>query len=58
MPDFDKRRPIEKGDYVEIRSEKLTGNLVTYIRQKNDNIVIGDIKGSVSKRRRSIQADF
>lgn len=49
MPDFDKRRPIEKGDYVEIRSEKLTGNLVTYIRQKNDNIVIGDIKGSVSK---------
>lgn len=49
MPDFDKRRPIEKGDYIEIRSEKLTGNLVTYIRQKNDNIVIGDIKGSVSK---------
>ena len=34
---------------IEIRSEKLTGNLVTYIRQKNDNIVIGDIKGSVSK---------
>lgn len=35
----------EKGDYIEIRGDKLTGGLITYAKTKGNNLIIGDIKG-------------
>lgn len=40
---------IEKGDYVEIRGEKLTGNMVTYKEVKNGKTIIGDFRGNIRK---------
>lgn len=40
---------IEKGDYVEIRGEKLTSNMVTYKQIQNGKTVIGDLKGDIRK---------
>lgn len=40
----------EMGDGVEIRGKNITGNILTYIKKKKDDIYeIGDIKGEISK---------
>lgn len=50
LVDMSARIPVCKGDYVEIRSKELTGNLITYVEEKKNGITkIGDIKAPVRK---------
>ena len=43
-------REVVKGDYIEVRSQEPTANLVTYVdKLKNHTFCVGDIKKPVSK---------
>lgn len=48
LVDVKLEKPLHMGDGVEIRSQELTGNIVTYLEPEKGGLVrIGDIKGSV-----------
>ncbi|MCQ4638507.1 U32 family peptidase [Anaerovorax odorimutans] len=49
LVDVKLERPLNMGDGIEIRSDRLTGNVVTYLEQRKPGITrIGDIKGAVN----------
>lgn len=50
LVEINTEKEIIKGDYIEIRSRELTGNLVTYAEISGKNqMVVGDIKSEVKK---------